>query len=327
MDASAIYFGVYNRSVMTDNSKVDWNSEHYRRIITGQRRWLYHRDWFENAMRELTGLGAGKKLRGLDVGCGAGYLAFELAKLDSKLQIAGADTNDELLESAIKESAELGLSDRIIFEKCSCYDMPYEDAEVDFAGAHTLLLHLTDPVRALKEMARVVKSGGTVFACEPDNFASFPSGFDCASEPDGTDYEWAARKFEYAIKLYRGKIAAGEGDSAVARRMPLLFRDAGLDVFFFRKSDRFLYLLPPYDTEEKVALADNLKVTLSEENCRRFFPTLREEFKAGGGTDTEFDGFWNERIERQNKALDALEDEKLTWVYNHTVAVCAGRVT
>ncbi len=125
----------------------------------------------------------------------------------------------------------------------------------------------------------------------------------------------------------RGKIAAGEGDSAVARRMPLLFRDAGLEVFFFRKSDRFLYLLPPYDTEEKLALAENLRVTLSEENCRRFFPTLRSEFKAGGGTDAEFDSFWNERIERQNKALIALEEEKLTWAYNHTVAICAGRAS
>ena len=312
---------------MTENSMVDWNSEHYRRIITDQRRWLYNRDWFEWAMREHIGIGAGGGGRALDAGCGAGYLSFELARLDPQLEITGADTSDALLDSARAECESLGLSGRVRFENCSCYEIPHPDGHFDFAGAHTLLLHLTEPVRALSEMARAVKPGGVVFACEPDNFASFPSGYDCASEPEGVDYEWARRRFDYAYKLYKGKIAVGEGDSAIARIMPLYFRDAGLDVFFFRKSDRYLCLIPPYDTEEKKALADNLRIQLSEENCRRFFPALREEYKAGGGTDAEFDGFWAERIERQNRALAALGQERLTWIYNHTVAICAGRVS
>ncbi|MEP0813924.1 MAG: methyltransferase domain-containing protein [bacterium] len=302
---------------------VDWSSGHYRRIITDQRRWLFNWDWLDWVFREH--LEIGRARAALDAGCGAGFLAFEMARLNPELRVRGVDTSDALLASAREECESRGLVGRVAFERGDCYSLGCGDGAFDIAGCSTVLLHLTEPGKAVAEMARATAPGGIVFAIEPDNFASFPAGWDSACESDEVDYGWAARKFEYAATLYRGKIAAGQGDSAVARRMPAFFTDAGLDVFFFRKSDRMLALIPPYDTEEKLALADNLRITLSEEQCRKFLPQLKSEYVAGGGTEAGFDAFWDERIARQNKALEALAAGTLTWVGNHTVCICAGR--
>lgn len=305
------------------DSQVNWMSEHYRRIITDQRRWLYNDDWFEWIMREHLGIGKTDDQTLLDVGCGTGYLAFKLAALLPRLSVKGLDNSADLLKEARGISAS-DFDGRVEFVDGNCYEMPYSDATFDFVCAHTLILHVTEPLIVLKEMARVVKPKGAVFVCEPDNYASFPSGYDSASEGDETDFEWTARRFDYATKLYTGKIKVGEGDSSIARRLPKLFIDTGLSDIFTRKSDRILHLEPPYDTEEKRALADNLRITLSEKNCRKFFPTLRQEYITGGGTETGFDEFWNARIARQNRALDALERGELVWTSNHSLIICAG---
>lgn len=44
----------------------------------------------------------------------------------------------------------------------AAYDLPFPDASFDVALAHTLLIHLSDPLRALREPRRVLKPGGIV---------------------------------------------------------------------------------------------------------------------------------------------------------------------
>ena len=245
--------------------------------------------------------------------------------MNQSLSVLGVDTNAELLSLARSECEKQALGGRMRFINEDCYSLSFSDGLFDMAGCCTVLLHLAEPARALAEMARVTTPAGVVFAIEPDNFASFPAGWDSAGEPDGTDYAWAVRRIEYARTLYEGKLRLGQGDSATGRRLPHVFAQAGLDVFLFRKSDRMIFLAPPYDTDEKRTLAENLSVTLSEEQCRKFLPQLRLEYAAGGGTDVSFDSFWKERLARQNAALARLAEEKLTWVANQTICVCAGR--
>jgi SAM-dependent methyltransferase len=55
------------------------------------------------------------------------------------------------------------------FEVASVYELPFSDAAFDAAFANTLLLHLADPLRALREMRRVLKPGGVVAIADDDH--------------------------------------------------------------------------------------------------------------------------------------------------------------
>src|SRR5262249_52305481 len=46
--------------------------------------------------------------------------------------------------------------------------LPFPDASFDAAFAHTMIEHLSDPLRALREMRRVLKPGGVVGIKDPD---------------------------------------------------------------------------------------------------------------------------------------------------------------
>jgi SAM-dependent methyltransferase len=54
------------------------------------------------------------------------------------------------------------------FESASAYALPFPDDVFDAALAHTLLVHLSEPVRVLRELRRVVRPGGVVAVSDDD---------------------------------------------------------------------------------------------------------------------------------------------------------------
>jgi len=54
------------------------------------------------------------------------------------------------------------------FERADVVDLPYDDDSFDVVHAHQVLQHLTDPVCALQEMARVCRPGGWVAVRDAD---------------------------------------------------------------------------------------------------------------------------------------------------------------
>ena len=102
----------------------------------------------------------------LDCGCGPGVITVGLAKIVSRGEVHGVDLFDEQFGDARAQAKAEGVA--VTFHQASAYELPFEAAYFDVVFANALLEHLADPVAALREMARVLRPGGTVGVCSPD---------------------------------------------------------------------------------------------------------------------------------------------------------------
>jgi len=110
-------------------------------------------------------------LRVLDVGCGPGTITIDLATRVAPGPVIGIDRADEALAAARAAAIDAGV-DSVHFELGDVYALGLPDASVDVVHAHQVLQHLTDPVAALREMARVCRPGGVIAARDAD-YAAF----------------------------------------------------------------------------------------------------------------------------------------------------------
>jgi ubiquinone/menaquinone biosynthesis C-methylase UbiE len=100
-------------------------------------------------------------MRVLDCGCGPGTITIGLAQVVAPGQVVGIDIEPSLVERASVLSREQGISN-VRFQMANVFDLPFPEGSFDAVFAHTLLHHLTQPIRALKEMKRVLKPGGVI---------------------------------------------------------------------------------------------------------------------------------------------------------------------
>ena len=106
----------------------------------------------------------------LDCGCGVGSITLDLAELVAPGKVIGVDMDEGQLEIARANAKERGLTN-VTFEQGSVYELRFDSGTFDAVLAHTLLYHLSDPLRALKELRRVIKPSG-IAAVSDDDFNS-----------------------------------------------------------------------------------------------------------------------------------------------------------
>ena len=98
----------------------------------------------------------------LDVGCGLGSIAFDFAAIASRGSVIGIDTDATSIRMANQQRTARNV-DNIEFMMGDVYDLSrFNDGSFDVVHAHQVMLHLADPIKALVEMRRVVKSGGVI---------------------------------------------------------------------------------------------------------------------------------------------------------------------
>lgn len=91
----------------------------------------------------------------LDVGSGTGWLA------DHFPNYTGLDVAPEAVAQAAEKGRNVRLGDL-------AEALPFEDGSFDSAVIKDVLEHVPDPAATLREVFRVVKPGGLVFASSPD---------------------------------------------------------------------------------------------------------------------------------------------------------------
>jgi len=102
----------------------------------------------------------------LDVGCGPGTLTVDLARRVPGGRVVAIDRSPDILERASVHAVSKGVT--VEFAQGDAYALGFPDASFDIVHAHQVLQHLTDPVRALREMRRVLKPGGVVAVRDSD---------------------------------------------------------------------------------------------------------------------------------------------------------------
>lgn len=110
-----------------------------------------------NRMREAAQLT--KQSRVLDVACGPGIVVEALAK--SAGEVVGCDITPEMLAKAEQRCATAGLTN-VRFAPGRAEALPFEDASFDVVVSRSALHHFPDVAAALREMARVVRTGGRI---------------------------------------------------------------------------------------------------------------------------------------------------------------------
>jgi SAM-dependent methyltransferase len=118
------------------------------------------------AERSLNPLHLSPGQRVLDVGCGSGVFLPQLAdRVGSRGHVVGLDHAAAFVEVARSRVADL---QNVTVEGGDALALPFADASFDAAHCERVLMHLSDPLRAIREMRRVVKPGGWIVAAEPD---------------------------------------------------------------------------------------------------------------------------------------------------------------
>ncbi len=110
-------------------------------------------------LAELAELEPGRTV--IDVGCGIGgtsrYLASEFG-----CEVTGVDLTPEYCEVAAELSRWTGLEAVTRFHCASALDLPLEDASFDVAWTEHAQMNISDKVALYREVARVVRSGGSL---------------------------------------------------------------------------------------------------------------------------------------------------------------------
>lgn len=118
-------------------------------------------------LKQLAARRVAADMRILDVGCGFGLETLRLARLTGPGgAVSGIDKSAGFIAEARRRAQQAGLS--IGFEVGDADALPYPDRSFDHARAERLLIYLSEPSRAVAEMRRVVRPGGSLALIEPD---------------------------------------------------------------------------------------------------------------------------------------------------------------
>lgn len=138
----------------------------------------------------------------LDVGAGPGTITADFAAMVAA--VTATETGPAELELSRALAADRGMTN-MEFVVADVHELAFDDDAFDVTHAHQVLQHLADPVQALREMARVTRSGGIVAARDSDYraFAWWP----LVPELD----EW--------MSLYQAAARANGGEPDAGRRL------------------------------------------------------------------------------------------------------------
>jgi SAM-dependent methyltransferase len=149
----------------------------------------------------------------LDIGCGPGTITTGFSPYLPNGRIIGADYSSTVIVEATALAKSQDLSN-VSFQVADIFALPFGDNTFDVIYAHQTFPHLPHPVDALKELHRVVKTGGMV------------------ATRDGIAWHWhpSLPGLElFATALGRMFAHSGASFEPPGKRMHVLAREAGFE--------------------------------------------------------------------------------------------------
>ena len=255
-------------------------------------RYLESKPWLTQLYSDFLDIRQRQKI--VDVGCGLGDFTRFLARLsDRKAKVLGIDSNKKSIQVAIADTKKEGLS-QVSYKIGDVYKLPLDDDYADLTCCRTLMSHLTEPLAAVKEMARVTKTNGSVVAVERGKMVAYHDPYDKQySSLSEQEYE----SWVNGIRKLEGK------DFWIGTKLPGIFQKAGLsDIKAEVHADAFL------NTDPRRRLKDvkdqiRFDYSISKESRR----TDRKYLLAGGMSKQRIKSFFK-RFESRTEAL--LKDDK-----------------
>src|SRR6266850_6696271 len=148
----------------------------------------------------------------LDCGCGPGTITLGIAERVAPGRVVGVDFEASQVARASATADRMTLRNAT-FQTSDAYCLPFENGVFDRVFSHALMEHLSDPVRALREFHRVLKSDGIVGICSPDwgGFVLAPPSLELAR----------------AVEAYTKLQSRNGGDVGVGRKLGIHLAAAG----------------------------------------------------------------------------------------------------
>src|SRR5207248_2770153 len=100
----------------------------------------------------------------LDCGCGMGFMLRALNRV-SEARLFGIELRSGTIDYARQELGDTPVS----LARASVYDLPFADGSMDKVVMTEVLEHLDDEPRALAEIKRVLRPGGTLAITVPNH--------------------------------------------------------------------------------------------------------------------------------------------------------------
>ncbi len=127
----------------------------------------------------------------LDIGCGNGLSAYMLSERGH--WVIGSDISPFFLADA----AHLQ-NNNLRYQACDALDLPFVDGSFDAVCSNELIEHVPDAARAILEMMRVLRKGGTLVIMGPNLCSPFWAAIDLANMimGKGGRHQWAETKLQ-----------------------------------------------------------------------------------------------------------------------------------
>ena len=143
-------------------------SAHNARVIAQFTRWAkpfaelpVHAE-AESMERTLDACSVSKGMNVLDVACGPGIVACELAR--SGAQVTGIDLTPAMIDQAYQRADSMGVN--VDYQTGDALHLPFDTASFDRVVTRYSFHHMPDPGKVLAEMVRVCRPGGRVIVID-----------------------------------------------------------------------------------------------------------------------------------------------------------------
>jgi hypothetical protein len=171
-------------------------------------------------------------------------------------------------------------------------------------------------------MLRVARPGGLILLAEPNNLAASLSIGCALTEQSLGDI---VALFRFQLICERGKAAVGEGNNSVGELIPGLLAQAGAAAIEVRQSDKAFALVPPYESREQQDRAKEVQTFAEREFWIWHRVDTQRYFLAGGGSPSDFDGFWSLALRATRETAQGLKTGTFHAAGGATTYLISGR--